>query len=146
VAQQLRFSGIWLALCFFFICVNLCSSVDSSFLFSKFPRNTHANQNYRLAGWQTNSGQDAHSFSADPNLANESPLTSGGNYSLLAVSPAIHAGVNLGSTYQMGLSPLATWPSGVSPLNQNSGSAWEIGAYVYPQSNTPTLLLRGCCN
>jgi hypothetical protein len=101
---------------------------------------------YTLAGWQTNSGQDAHSFSADPNLANESPLTSAGNYSLLAVSPAIHAGVNLGSTYQMGLSPLAAWPSGVSLLNQNSGSAWEVGAYVYPQSDTPTLLLRGCCD
>ena len=64
---------------------------------------------YTLAGWQTNSGQDAHSLSADPNFANESPLTSAGNYSLLAVSPAIHAGVNLGSTYQMGLSPLAAW-------------------------------------
>ena len=103
---------------------------------------------YTLANWQTNSLQDAHSFSADPSLTNASALSSTGNYSLLAVSPAINAGVNLGSTYQMGLSPAATWTGGVSLLNQNSaGSGWEIGAYVYPaNAASPTLLLRGCCD
>jgi len=74
-------------------------------------------------------------------------LSSTGNYSLLAPSPAINAGVNLGSTYQMGLLPASLWPGGVSLLNQNSaGSGWEIGGYVYPVNAVPTLLLRGCCD
>ncbi len=102
---------------------------------------------YNLANWQTNSAQDAHSFSSDPKLVNAAPLSSIGNFSLLAVSPAINAGVNLGSTYQMALSPASLWPGGVTLLNQNSaGSGWEIGAYVYPVSAVPTLLLRGCCD
>jgi len=103
---------------------------------------------YNLANWQTNSSQDAHSFSSDPSLTNASPLSSTGSYALLAVSPAINAGVNLGATYQMALSPASSWPGGVTLLNQNSaGSGWEIGAYVYPaNAAVPTLLLRGCCD
>jgi hypothetical protein len=74
-------------------------------------------------------------------------LSSTGNFSLLAVSPAINSGVNLGATFQMGLAPAAVWPGGVSLLNQNSaGSGWEIGGYVYPANASPTLLLRGCCD
>jgi hypothetical protein len=103
---------------------------------------------YNLANWQTNSSQDAHSFSADPSLTNASSLSTTGSYALLAVSPAINAGVNLGSTYQMALTPASSWPGGVSLLNQNSaGSGWEIGAYVYPANGaSPTLLQRGCCD
>ncbi len=102
---------------------------------------------YTFANWQTNSAQDAHSLSADPNFVNESPLTSSGNYALLATSPAINAGVNLGATYQNALAPTAIWPSGVSLFNQNSaGSAWEMGAYVFRPSQGSTLLLRGCCD
>jgi hypothetical protein len=102
---------------------------------------------YSFANWQTASSQDAHSFSADPSLANASPLSSTGNFTLLAVSPAIDAGVNLGSAYQMALSPAASWPGSVSLFNQNSaGSGWEVGAYVYPVNAVPTLLLRGCCD
>jgi hypothetical protein len=103
---------------------------------------------YNLANWQTNSSQDAHSFSSDPGLTNGSALSSTGNYALLAISPAINAGVNLGTTYQMALSPSSSWPAGVSLLNQNSvGSGWEIGGYVYPANGAaPTLLLRGCCH
>jgi hypothetical protein len=103
---------------------------------------------YTFANWQTNSLQDAHSFSTDPNLANASSLSSTGNYALLAISPAINAGVNLGSTYQMAISPASSWPSGVSLLNQNTaGSGWEIGGYVYPAIGAaPTLLQRGCCD
>jgi hypothetical protein len=102
---------------------------------------------YTFSGWQGAAVQDAHSLSLDPGLANASSLSSTGNFSLLAVSPAINAGVNLGSTYQMGLSPAASWPGGVSLLNQNSaGSGWEIGGYVYPANALPTLLLRGCCD
>jgi hypothetical protein len=102
---------------------------------------------YTFANWQTNSSQDLHSFSADPNLTNASSLSSTGNFALLAVSPAINAGVNLGSTYQMSLSPASSWPGGVSLINQNSaGSGWEIGGYVYPANAAPTLLMRGCCD
>jgi hypothetical protein len=102
---------------------------------------------YTFANWQANSLQDAHSLSSDPKLVNASSLSSTGNYSLLAVSPAIDAGTNLGSTYQMALSPASSWPSGVSFLNQNSaGAGWEIGAYVYPAGGPRTLLLRGCCD
>ncbi len=87
---------------------------------------------YSLSGWQTASSQDAHSLSADPGLVNASPLSSTGNYSLLAVSPAIDAGVNLGAAYQNGLAAASSWPGGVSLLNQNSaGGGWEIGGYVY---------------
>jgi len=101
---------------------------------------------YSLAGWQTNSAQDAHSFSSDPTFTSAASITSGGNYAPLAISPAIGAGANLGSTYQMDLSPSSSWPAGVSLLNQNSAvSGWEIGAYVYTL-NGSTRLLRGCCD
>jgi hypothetical protein len=103
---------------------------------------------YNFANWQTNSAQDAHSSISGPSLANAAPLPLAGNYSLLATSPDIDAGVNLGSAYQMGLSPGAAWPGGVSLLNENSaGAGWEIGGYVYPTiGNRSTRLLRGCCD
>jgi hypothetical protein len=101
---------------------------------------------YTFSGWQTNASQDAHSLSADPALTNASSLSTTGNYAVLANSPAVDAGVNLGSAYQMALTPASTWPSGVSLINQNSvGSGWEIGAYVY-QPNGSTRLLLGCCD
>ncbi len=100
---------------------------------------------YSFSGWQTNGSQDAHSLTGNPSLANASALPSGGNYSVLANSAAIDAGVNLGSAYQMALSPASAWPSGVSLFNQNlAGGGWEIGAYVY-QANGSTRLLLGCC-
>ncbi len=100
---------------------------------------------YTFAGWQSAAAQDAHSFSADPRLANAGALTSTGNYSLLANSPAVDAGVNLGTAYQNGLAAGSAWPGGVSLFNQNlAGGGWEIGAYVY-QANGSTRLLRGCC-
>jgi hypothetical protein len=79
---------------------------------------------------------------------NASSLSTTGNYSLLAISPMIDAGVNLGSAYQMGLAATSSWPGGVSLLNQNSsGSGWEIGAYVFAvNGNVGTRLLLGCCN
>ena len=101
---------------------------------------------YTFANWQTNSAQDAHSLNTNPSFVNASSISAGGNYSPLAISPAINAGVNLGSTYQLELSPASAWPAGVLLLNQNSaGSGWEIGAYVY-QANGSTRLLLGCCD
>jgi hypothetical protein len=52
--------------------------------------------------------------------------------------------VNLGSTYQLGLSPVSTWPSSVSTLNQNSnGAGWEIGAYVFPIPTASAVAISG---
>lgn len=104
---------------------------------------------YTFANWQVNAAQDSHSLNSDPGLTNASSLSTTGNYSLLAVSPAIDAGVNLGSAYENGLAPADVWPGGVSLLNQNSaGSGWEIGGYVYPAGGVGgrSLLLRGCCD
>jgi parallel beta helix pectate lyase-like protein len=97
---------------------------------------------YNFANWKTNSSQDAHSLNSDPKLANGGSR----NFTLLVGSPAIDAGTNLGSTYQLALSPSSSWPSGVYLVNQNTvGSGWEIGAFVFPP-NRSTLLLMGCCD
>ncbi len=96
---------------------------------------------YNFANWKTNSAQDGHSLSSDPKLTN----APGENFALLPGSPAIDAGTNLGSTYQLGLSPSSSWPGGVVSFNQNNfGGGWEIGAYVFPLRTT-TLPLMGCC-
>jgi hypothetical protein len=100
-----------------------------------------------FASWQTTSSQDAHSLTSNPLLTNAAALSSAGNYALASGSPAIHSGVNLGSTYQNGLAPASSWPGSVSFINQNAaGSGWEIGGYVFPVAGTSTLLLRGCCD
>jgi hypothetical protein len=52
-----------------------------------------------------------------------------GNFSLQASSPAINAGLNLGSPYQAGLAAGSSWPSGVLLVNQTL--YWTIGAFVY---------------
>jgi hypothetical protein len=97
---------------------------------------------YAFSAWQTAGSQDAHSLTSNPSLTNGPSR----NFTLLAGSPAINAGVNLGATYQQGLSPNASWPSGVTLLNQNSfGSGWEMGAYVFPGGKSQ-LLLKGCCD
>ena len=79
------------------------------------------------AAFNTAYGSNTHSVAGDPLFTNGP----GGDFTLRVGSPAIDAGVNLGSTYQMGLSPASSWPSSVSTLNQNSfGASWEIGAFV----------------
>jgi hypothetical protein len=76
--------------------------------------------------WKSNTGQDAHSLTSDPKVTN----AAAGDFTLQNASPAINAGANLGSTYQMGLDPRSSFSW--STLNQNSyGSGWEIGAFVY---------------
>ncbi len=101
---------------------------------------------YSFANWKTTSGQDAHSLNSNPAWTNAAAISSGGNYSLVKGSPAIDVGANLGTTYQMTLSPSAVWPASVLQLNQNSlGAGWEIGAYAFPSASS-TLLLRGCCD
>jgi len=74
----------------------------------------------------------SHSLQSDPKLNNPP----GGSFTLQAGSPAIDAGANLGSTYQMALDPRTSFPWGT--LNQNSqGSGWEIGAFVFVQQTPP---------
>jgi hypothetical protein len=86
--------------------------------------------------WKSLTGEDINSLISDPQLSNPSA----GDFRLATGSPAINAGANLGTIYQLALDPSSAWPSAVTTLNQNSfGSGWEIGAYVYPQSG-PTPL------
>lgn len=62
--------------------------------------------------------------------------TSANNFTLQSGSPTINAGLNLGSSYEYGLDPASTWPSSVTTLNQNNyGSGWEVGAFVYDGSS-----------
>jgi hypothetical protein len=89
---------------------------------------------YNLADLEANTGQESHSIYADPKFTNAAAF----DLTLQPSSPAIDAGVNLGSAYQLGLSPASTWPSNVLTLNQKSfTSGWGIGAYVYPQTTRP---------
>jgi parallel beta-helix repeat protein len=68
--------------------------------------------------------------------------TSTNNFTIASSSPAIGAGVNLGSTYEYALDPASTWPSNIVLDNQNSyGSGWDIGAYVYTQTSTPSVAM-----
>lgn len=56
------------------------------------------------------------------------------SFGLLYDSPCINAGVNLGSTYNDALHPLTDYsdPDTIFTADQdNFGSGWEIGAYVY---------------
>ena len=100
---------------------------------------------YNFANWKTASSQDAHSISSNPLLTNGAALSAGGDYTPLIGSPAIDAGVNLGSTYQMGLFAGDLWPGSVGLFNQNTGGGWEMGAYVF-RAGASTLGLMGCCD
>jgi hypothetical protein len=59
-------------------------------------------------------------------------LFNSGKLTLSSSSPAIDAGINLGSTYKYALSADSTWPSGILSVDQDEyGAGWEIGAYAY---------------
>ena len=78
-------------------------------------------------------GSAMNNIQTDPLLTN--PGT--GDFTLQSTSPAINTALSLGTTYQNGLNPISTWPSNVLTLNQDqNGPAWDIGAYVYPESTT----------
>ena len=90
-----------------------------------------------LANWRSNSSQDSHSVNSDPVFTNASSI-----FTLTSSSPAIDSAVNLGTTYQFALDPATTWPSNVLLDNQNSnGTGWEMGAYVYPNLDVPTVTI-----
>ena len=76
----------------------------------------------------------SHSVETNPVFVN----TSTNNFALASSSPTIDAGLNLGSAYEYGLDPGSTWPGNVILDNQNNyGSGWDIGAYVYTGTNPP---------
>jgi hypothetical protein len=79
-----------------------------------------------MSAYLGTSGQDSHSVNADPQFNNPSS----NDFTLMPSSPAIGAGVNLGSQYQFDLLPGSSWPNAVQTGSQSSSGAWDIGAYV----------------
>jgi len=71
-------------------------------------------------------GTSTHSVEGDPMFTN----LGADDFTLQSSSPAIGAGLNLGSAYELALAPSSVWPSGIVTLNQNTGGAsWNVGAY-----------------
>src|SRR4030095_10167123 len=66
------------------------------------------------------------------------------DFSLQASSPAINAGLNLGSLYSLGLMKGSIWPSAVLLLDQ--GASWDIGTLVYAGPTKSTALLPSSDN
>ncbi len=62
------------------------------------------------------------------------------DFTLAESSPCIDTGLNIGIHYSNGWDPLTSLPPNiVSTLDQNDyGSGWEIGAYVFTGAQTPT--------
>jgi hypothetical protein len=91
------------------------------------------------ASWETAAGNCgssgcSHSIQTAPTFTN----AGADNFTLASGSLAIGTGLNLGATYQYGLSPSSSWTSSVSLLNQNNyGSGWEIGAFAFLQNGPP---------
>lgn len=64
------------------------------------------------------------------------------DFSLQSGSDAIDNGATLGAAYDAGINPDSSWPDSVSTLDQDSyGSGWEIGAFVYGDSEVGSKLI-----
>lgn len=86
-----------------------------------------------LTTWNAHTGVSG-DLNGDPLYSNASV----GNLTLTTGSPAIDAGMNLGSTYQTALFSSSVWPGYVATGNQNSyGTGWEIGAFIFANSSVP---------
>jgi len=85
------------------------------------------------AAWESAAGNCgavgcSHSVQAAPQFAS----VAASQFWLASGSPAIDAGLNLGSPYNIELMPGSTWPNSVVAGDQNAyGSGWEIGAFIY---------------
>jgi len=89
-----------------------------------------------------NTGDSNNVTGATGTISASPAFVGSGDYSLRASSPAIDAGINLGSTYTLGLKSTSSWPSGVITTDQ--GTAWEIGAYVYDAAPPPPSRAASC--
>jgi hypothetical protein len=96
-----------------------------------------------FAQWQA-LGYDTHSKVINPNFTNSTDLVPGAR---------LDYGVNLGTTWQTGLSTTAVWNVGSSPATTNQNGTWQVGARIYDagsinlsyissvvENATPTLL------
>lgn len=79
--------------------------------------------NGTFATWQ-GLGYDKNSYNTDPNYKSATELWP------IQPSDAIGNGLNLGATYENGLSTSSVWPDGVITTPQLS--SWSIGAFVVP--------------
>jgi uncharacterized repeat protein (TIGR02543 family) len=81
-----------------------------------------------LSDWKTWSGLDQNSSAQNP------LFTDAANYdfTLQSGSPAIDAGANIGSPYDLIVDPSSSWTENVSLVNQgNYGTGWEIGVFAF---------------
>ena len=84
---------------------------------------------YTLAGWQSASGLDMHSFIANPDFVSATP-SGPSDFVIQTGSPDAGSGVALGSTFAAGLGPGSTWPAKITTSTQST--AWDVGAFVIP--------------
>jgi hypothetical protein len=87
-----------------------------------------------FAQWQA-LGYDTHSIIKNPNF---------NNFTDLVPAVRLDNGINLGTTWQTGLSTTATWVVNVSPTTTNQNGTWQVGARVYgapiPQVNASSIV------
>jgi hypothetical protein len=83
-----------------------------------------------FAEWQA-LGFDTHSVVVNPNFNNTTALIP---------NARLNYGTNLGSTWQTGLSTVATWSVGSTPSKTDQNGFWQVGAYVHAGSTViPTV-------
>lgn len=85
-----------------------------------------------FSSFQSAASQDSNSLTLNPLFTD----VGDGDFTLQSSSPAINTGENLGLDYGEGLYSDSSWPDDVFVLGQdNHGSEWEIGAYVYEETS-----------
>lgn len=83
------------------------------------------------ADYLTASGQEAHSIHADPRF-----IDATNNILIpLSNSPCRGTGIDLGSSYSLGIYRTSVWPDQVVTTTQRDGK-WDIGSYVYKLPGT----------
>jgi hypothetical protein len=77
-----------------------------------------------------------HSISVDPLFTN----AGSNDFTLQSSSPAIDTGLAISATYDDALHPNTVFVSSVNTLDQDlRGTGWELGAYIYPVPQAPTM-------